>query len=465
MAGYKIRDEMNGIEEAPGKLWFWELEEAVIDADRCVQCGACIAACPSDSIGIGADGLPKLVKMCTGCSLCWDFCPRGGLRHEATWSLPVAGSDGVGWKITGAAASGQGLGPVSETYSARVRPQLPGAQDGGVVSALLIALLEAGDIDGALVARESATEPWKGEPFLARTPEQVIECAGGFGQFVFAHELPDIDWVPADGLGVTLDIAPQVLDERGLLDLVERLADLGWATADARWSIQQSKRNWHGLGSAAFATQLPRWQPRANSPEAHHSEEICYVDRCDGGFYTLTANLAAHRFRRTTMVSLSFQLEGTPLDPAPLLQLCRSVGVHDALYFRARTEKSVSRFQPDDQRSLTVRPLGYVTTPERDPAFPFTQWATGIIIANPYRRSADSGGVGLVPECLQMLQDSEYLICDLAEHHPLDGRNCEYHVRAFEIARTSDALVCRPVANWASVDADRGESGNVNHEW
>jgi ferredoxin len=95
MAGYKIRDEMNDIEEAPGKLWFWELEEAVIDADRCVQCGACIAACPSDSIGIGADGLPKLVKMCTGCSLCWDFCPRGGMRHEATWSLPVAGSDGA----------------------------------------------------------------------------------------------------------------------------------------------------------------------------------------------------------------------------------------------------------------------------------------------------------------------------------------------------------------------------------
>ncbi|HSO56138.1 MAG TPA: 4Fe-4S binding protein, partial [Actinomycetes bacterium] len=117
MAGYQIRDEMNGIEEAPGKLWFWELEEAVIDADRCVQCGACIAACPSDSIGIGADGLPKLVKMCTGCSLCWDFCPRGGLRHEATWSLPVAGSDGGAWKITGAGAAGQGLGRVQETYT------------------------------------------------------------------------------------------------------------------------------------------------------------------------------------------------------------------------------------------------------------------------------------------------------------------------------------------------------------
>ena len=201
MAGYKIRDEMNDIEEAPGKLWFWELEEAVIDADRCVQCGACIAACPSDSIGIGADGLPKLVKMCTGCSLCWDFCPRGGLRHEATWSLlEPAGNADEGWKLTGApaGADANGLGPVHETWTARARPGVPGAQDGGLVSALLVALLEAGEIDGALVARESPTEPWKGEPYLARTPEEVVACAGSFYNQTMAlaaldlngHDLP-----------------------------------------------------------------------------------------------------------------------------------------------------------------------------------------------------------------------------------------------------------------------------------
>ncbi|HEV8648216.1 MAG TPA: Coenzyme F420 hydrogenase/dehydrogenase, beta subunit C-terminal domain [Actinomycetes bacterium] len=210
MAGFKIRDEMNDIDEAPGKIWFWELEQAVIDADRCVQCGACVAACPSDSIGVGADGLPKLVKMCTGCSLCWDFCPRGGMRHEATWALPPAGGDPgpapangspggagageAGWKITGAPGpAGAGLGRVRDTYTARVRPKVPGAQDGGVVSALLIALLEAGDLDGALLARESRTEPWKGEPFLARTPAEVVECAGSFYNQTLALAALDLD--------------------------------------------------------------------------------------------------------------------------------------------------------------------------------------------------------------------------------------------------------------------------------
>ena len=170
MSGFDIRELMNDIEEAPGKVWFWELEKAVIDADRCVQCGVCVAACPTDSIGIGEDDLPKLVKMCTGCSLCWDFCPRGGLRHEVTWKITGNGE----------ARSVEGIGHLYESYSARVEPMIEGSQDGGVVSALLISLLEAGQIDGALVARESESEPWKGEAFLARTPEEVCECAGSF---------------------------------------------------------------------------------------------------------------------------------------------------------------------------------------------------------------------------------------------------------------------------------------------
>ncbi len=213
-AGPAIREEMNGIAEAPGKTWFWELAAGVIDADRCIQCGTCVAVCPSDSIGIGRNDLPMLVKMCTGCSLCWDFCPRGGLRYEATWPVPAplvspeAGPPAapvpvpmpvvvrvpepalarelppepapapVDWKITG--GRGEGLGLVERSYTARVNPRLPGAQDGGVVSAILVAALEAGDIDGALLARESPTERWKGVAHLARTAAEVIECGGSF---------------------------------------------------------------------------------------------------------------------------------------------------------------------------------------------------------------------------------------------------------------------------------------------
>jgi coenzyme F420 hydrogenase subunit beta len=165
--GYGIRARMSDSPEPDEKTWFMELDEAVIEADRCIQCGTCVAACPSDSIGVGEDDLPKLVKMCTGCSLCWDFCPRGGLRYERQW------------KITGGEDNVKGAGDPITEFSAKVREEWrKDSQDGGVVTSVLIHLLEAGEIDGALIATESDEEPWKAESFLAVTPEELIENTG-----------------------------------------------------------------------------------------------------------------------------------------------------------------------------------------------------------------------------------------------------------------------------------------------
>jgi len=164
---YSIRSEMNDIETPDDKTWFMELDEAVIDEGRCIQCGTCVAACPSDSIGIGEDGLPELVKMCTGCSLCWDFCPRGGLRYERQW------------KITGGEDNVKGAGDPITEFSARVADGWrEGSQDGGAVTAVLIHLMEAGEIDGALIATESDEDPWKAEGFIATTPEELIANTG-----------------------------------------------------------------------------------------------------------------------------------------------------------------------------------------------------------------------------------------------------------------------------------------------
>lgn len=189
---YSVRSEMNDIETPDEKTWFMELDDAVIEEDRCIQCGTCVAACPSDSIGIGDDGLPELVKMCTGCSLCWDFCPRGGLRYERQW------------KITGGDDNVSGAGDPITEFSATVEDDWrEGAQDGGVVTSLLIHLLEADEIDGALIATESEEETWKAESFLATTPKEVIANAGSFYNQTMAlgnldlaqweHKLPEKD--------------------------------------------------------------------------------------------------------------------------------------------------------------------------------------------------------------------------------------------------------------------------------
>jgi coenzyme F420 hydrogenase subunit beta len=132
--------------------------------------------------------------MCTGCSLCWDFCPRGGLRYESLWppSTPsadaaeapiVVKSDAADpyWKITGG-PPGDGLGAIISKFAVRAGAKADDAQDGGVVTALLLALLAGGDIDGALVSKPSSDpdEPWKGVATIATTAKEITAAAGSF---------------------------------------------------------------------------------------------------------------------------------------------------------------------------------------------------------------------------------------------------------------------------------------------
>jgi len=200
--GNALREEMNDIAEAPRKTWFWELAAGVIDADRCIECGTCVAVCPSNSIGVNQlTNLPELVKMCTGCSMCWDFCPRAGLRYEATWPPatpePVATPVAIGAKPTELISKpdpadpyfslegvdpGHGLGRVLGAYSVRSASRNENAQDGGAVTALLAGLLKAGAIDGALVSKPSSdpTTPWKGDATIATNPTELRATSGSF---------------------------------------------------------------------------------------------------------------------------------------------------------------------------------------------------------------------------------------------------------------------------------------------
>lgn len=153
------------------KMWFDHLEREVIDKDTCIQCGACIAVCPPNVIGIGENNEPVLIKPCTACGLCWDFCPRGGLRYESTW------------KITGSGSHIKGVGNILASYTSRVKRSDFKHQDGGVVTAMLAALLEDESehgIDAALVAAVKKDEPWKGVPRLVTSVADLYQTGGTF---------------------------------------------------------------------------------------------------------------------------------------------------------------------------------------------------------------------------------------------------------------------------------------------
>ncbi|HEX5406287.1 MAG TPA: restriction endonuclease [Pseudonocardiaceae bacterium] len=87
-----------------------------------------------------------------------------------------------------------------------------------------------------------------------------LTTAGGFGQFVYAQDLVDIDWVPGSGNGVSLDMSLSPYTADGIVDVLSELDRIGWVTVKPRRSIQQSTANWHGVGVQDFITALRDWK-------------------------------------------------------------------------------------------------------------------------------------------------------------------------------------------------------------
>jgi hypothetical protein len=277
-----------------------------------------------------------------------------------------------------------------------------------------------------------------------------IAGQGDFGEFTFVQELPDIDWDPVDGRGVTLDMPVPIHDEGDILSLLQHLSNMGWASDCARWNIQQSSINWHGLGASEFAEALTGWQERHEGIPTHHSEEFCYFDKCDDGFYCLTANISAHEDRSTRYAMLSFQLTGIPLDIDSYKELSRTFDIGYQCYFRPMKRRSVKRkWNLADPYRIPLEPVAFLV--EKDRIFnDDREWTRGIAAKNPFY-SPESTLAERKPHWLPShIFDSELLICDLRSWHPLTDPPPSYELWGCESARTADAVIVRPIAEWLS---------------
>ncbi|HEV2757570.1 MAG TPA: restriction endonuclease [Actinomycetota bacterium] len=273
-----------------------------------------------------------------------------------------------------------------------------------------------------------------------------VDCDGGFGGFVFAEELLDVDWVPGGGSGVSIDLPLSVRDADELARLVDALAASGWGGKSAWWSINQRSINWHGIGAQSFVDALRGAEERYTAPGPFHgTEDVCLYDVFDGGHYTLTANVRASAPRRVFRGGMSMQMIGVPLDTGPLEQLRDMFAVGRPVYFRALTERAVTTVHlwPDQVEvhpsGLIVRTYDFETEEEKE-------WVAGIVVPNPFFRSGR--GVPLPDDQLIALRQSELLLCPLRSHHYDDDRERRYFLWAIHWTWTSDALVVSVVADW-----------------
>lgn len=142
-------------------MWYKDLKREVID-EKCVLCGTCVAACPTFAIKIenrAYNVAPYLSKDCIACGLCFAFCPRAGL------DTGISKENAIGDYIAAFSAKSK-IADIKEK-----------AQDGGIVSSILIALFRNKEIDAAVVTGAEEM-PWKAHAEIIASEEEVMKYAG-----------------------------------------------------------------------------------------------------------------------------------------------------------------------------------------------------------------------------------------------------------------------------------------------
>ena len=147
---------------------FHDLRKEVQQYNTCGKCGGCVSFCSADNLGalkVGQDGMPCFAdeEKCLRCGICCMICPNihdldVELKKKTNWEPPI--------------------GPMKDLTSAQTANPLitERCTDGGVVTSLLIYLLDNHMIDAALVSRSDG--PFHRAPLLATTGEEIISAAG-----------------------------------------------------------------------------------------------------------------------------------------------------------------------------------------------------------------------------------------------------------------------------------------------
>jgi len=150
-----------------------KLSIAFTDRSLCTRSATCVGVCPEKAISLDEDLYPVILDpdKCTECGLCAEICPGGKVDYGELTRITFG-------EKTKDPATFDGV--VRETWMTHAADE--GMRDrgagGGVITALLWDLLKHGEVDGCIVTRMNPERPWLGEPFIARTYEDLLASQG-----------------------------------------------------------------------------------------------------------------------------------------------------------------------------------------------------------------------------------------------------------------------------------------------
>jgi len=143
----------------------------IVDGGLCHRCGSCIGICPTGVLGLDSEAYPRVKNLsaCTDCDLCVRVCPGDEFPFQEM-NQELFGKKGDLQNTHGFFDKAV-IAYATET-DLRQR-----STSGGLVSALLLHLLDTKQIDGAIVIASDPDTLWKGKPIVARTREEILNAA------------------------------------------------------------------------------------------------------------------------------------------------------------------------------------------------------------------------------------------------------------------------------------------------
>lgn len=156
------------MEEKEEVKTFNDLRSEVVDRNLCGKCGGCYSFCSAgklNALEMGENDLPEYSdeEKCLKCGICYLICPQINALNDELKAR-------FGWKPP--------IGFYQHISSARTTDQnvINVCTDGGVVTSLLLHLLDQNLIEGAIVSKKKG--PFAREPIIALTRDDIIAAAG-----------------------------------------------------------------------------------------------------------------------------------------------------------------------------------------------------------------------------------------------------------------------------------------------
>ena len=141
----------------------------VLETGKCTGCGSCVINCPFGCLKL-EKGKVSLIKECKACGSCAQVCPR--------YVFITAKAEDFVYGRTENPQEEFGIYRRIAVIQAKQSEIQKVGQNGGAVTAILVAALQSGLIDGAIVTGKSQEKPFLPVPLLATTAQEIVSSGG-----------------------------------------------------------------------------------------------------------------------------------------------------------------------------------------------------------------------------------------------------------------------------------------------